>query len=50
VRKNAGLPDTTPRPIKSPSPTPLFTKHAEEDIANQFVAAVEKFLNGGLVN
>jgi len=43
VRKNAGLPEAKPGPIKSPSPNPLFTKHAEEDIANQFVAAVEKY-------
>ena len=37
------LPEATPGPIESPSPNPLFTKHAEEDIANQFVAAVEKY-------
>jgi len=42
VRKLAGLPDATDGPIKSPNPNPLFKKHAEEDIANQFVAAIEK--------
>ncbi|OAD19620.1 hypothetical protein THIOM_004733 [Candidatus Thiomargarita nelsonii] len=42
VRKLAGLPDATPGPIKSPNSNPLFTRHAEEDLANQFVAAVEK--------
>jgi hypothetical protein len=42
VRKLAGLPDATLGPIKSPNSNPLFKKHAEEDIANQFVAAVDK--------
>jgi hypothetical protein len=45
VRKEAGLPDlntTAPdRPIQSPRDNPLFTRHAEEDLANNFVKKVE---------
>jgi hypothetical protein len=46
VRRYAGMPnlnDIAPnRPIKSPRNLPLFTRHAEEDLANQFVYAVER--------
>jgi len=45
VRKEAGLPDLNDvapnRPIRSPQSTPLFNRHAEEDLANNFVAKVE---------
>lgn len=46
VRTEAGLPkldEVMPnRIIKSPSRAPLFTRHAEEDVANQFDEAVAK--------
>jgi hypothetical protein len=41
----AGLPRPEPGPISSPNPLPLFQNHAEQDIANQFVNAVN---NAGL--
>jgi filamentous hemagglutinin len=41
-RREAGLPPAETGPIKSPNASPLFSNHAEEDIANQFVAAVDK--------
>jgi hypothetical protein len=42
VWDEAGLPRATPGPIKSPSSRPLDQAHAEEDIANRFVRAVEE--------
>jgi hypothetical protein len=41
VRKTAGLPPTTPGPVKTNIDNPFFKAHAEEDIANQFIADVE---------
>ena len=41
VRRAAGLPPAEPGPISSPRLNPLFTLHAEEDVANQFVRAVD---------
>ena len=41
-RREAGLPQAEAGPISSPNASPLFRNHAEEDIANQFVAAVDK--------
>ena len=41
VRREASLPPATPGPIESPGRIPLFRNHAEEDIANQFVTAVD---------
>jgi hypothetical protein len=41
VRDEAGLPRATPGPIASPSRWVFHQRHAEEDIANQFVRAVE---------
>lgn len=41
ARKSAGLPKASSGPIQSPNPNPLFRNHAEEDIANQVVAAIE---------
>ncbi|MHC5319547.1 ribonuclease YeeF family protein [Listeria kieliensis] len=44
VRKEAGLPDLDVafpnRNIKAPAENPLFTRHAEEDILNQFDRAI----------
>lgn len=43
IRTQAGLPELpASRPIQSPNPNPLFTRHAEEVLANDFVAAVER--------
>jgi hypothetical protein len=42
VRDEAGLPRATPGPIASPSSIARDRGHAEEDIANQFVRAVEQ--------
>ncbi|WP_051614132.1 eCIS core domain-containing protein [Paenibacillus sp. UNC217MF] len=46
VRKEAGLPDLDDimpdRPIQAPRKSPQFTRHAEEGVINDFVAAVEK--------
>lgn len=46
VRKEAGLPDLDEvmpdREIKSPRLNARFTRHAEEDVANKFVEAVNK--------
>ncbi|WP_297423999.1 hypothetical protein [Clostridium sp.] len=46
VRKEAGLPDLDTlmpdREIKAPSENPLFTRHAEEGVANEFDTAVSK--------
>jgi hypothetical protein len=42
VRDEGGLPRATPGPIASPSRRPFDWAHAEEDIANQFVRAVEE--------
>ena len=42
VRREAGLPPTPDGPIASPAQNPMFRNHAEQDIANKFVAAVEK--------
>jgi hypothetical protein len=45
VRKEAGLPDLNKaapdRPIQSPNPNPQASRHAEEALANDFVAKVE---------
>jgi hypothetical protein len=45
VRKEAQLPDLDSampnRPIKSPAINPLFTRHAEEELINKFVAEVQ---------
>jgi hypothetical protein len=45
IRKQAGLPDLDAaapnRPIRSPNRNPLASRHAEEDLANNFVAKVE---------
>lgn len=41
-RREGGLPPTLEGPITSPSSSPLFRNHAEQDIANQFVEAVEQ--------
>jgi hypothetical protein len=45
IRKQAGLPDldaaAPDRPIRSPNRNPLASRHAEEDLANDFVAKVE---------
>lgn len=41
-RREGGLPPTPEGPITSPSSSPLFRNHAEQDIANQFVEAVEQ--------
>ena len=45
VRKAAGLSDLNEampnRPIRAPKVNPAFTRHAEEDLANDFVAKVE---------
>jgi hypothetical protein len=42
VRQEAGLPPAVRGPIVSPNPKPLFSNHAEEEIANTFVAAVDR--------
>ena len=46
VRTEAGLPDLDismpDRTIKAPSQNPLFTRHAEEGVANEFDIAVNK--------
>jgi Domain of unknown function (DUF4781) len=41
VRREAGLPPAEAGPIASPNANPLFRAHAEEDVANQFVHAVQ---------
>jgi len=42
VRQQAGMPPATPGPIASPRTIAIDRNHAEEDIANQFVAAVDR--------
>jgi hypothetical protein len=43
IRRQAGrAPLPTNRPIKSPNASPRFSGHAEEVVANDFVAAVER--------
>ncbi|WP_162310138.1 VENN motif pre-toxin domain-containing protein, partial [Pseudoxanthomonas broegbernensis] len=42
VRNAAGLPRMSQGEIASPNPSPLFKNHAEEDIANKVVSAVER--------
>ena len=42
VRDEGGLPRATPGRIKSPSPYGFDQGHAEEDLANQFLRAVEE--------
>ena len=46
VRKEAGLPSLDEimpnREIQAPRLNPLFTRHAEEDVANQFIEAVNR--------
>jgi hypothetical protein len=43
IRKDIGQsPLPISRPIKSPNPNPLFSGHAEEVLANDFVTAVER--------
>jgi len=41
VLREAGLPPAQPGPIAAPHKNPLFTRHAEEGLANQLVRAVE---------
>jgi Domain of unknown function (DUF4157) len=41
VRREAGLPPTEHGPVESPSGLAFERHHAEQDIANQFIAAVE---------
>lgn len=41
VRREAGLPPTEHGPVESPSGVAFERHHAEQDIANQFIAAVE---------
>ena len=41
VLREAGLPQAAPGPIASPSTVPLFTRHAEENIANQLARAID---------
>jgi hypothetical protein len=42
VRDEAGLPRATPGPTEPPSPYGFDQGHAEEDLVNQFIRAVEK--------
>jgi hypothetical protein len=42
VRYEAGLPRANPGPIVTPAAFTRYGRHAEEDIANQFVRAVEE--------
>jgi hypothetical protein len=42
VRKAAGIGEAKPGPLKAPRRNPLFTRHAEEDIGNQMIDAIEK--------
>nr|MBP6749822.1 hypothetical protein [Xanthomonadaceae bacterium] len=37
----AGLPEAEIGPVESPSPSAQFRQHAEEDLANQFIARIE---------
>ena len=41
-RREGGLSPASEGPIASPNPSPRFRNHAEQDIANQFVEAVEQ--------